>query len=118
MSRPRFLANHDVIGHIIHGLLLREPTIDFSRAYDIGLARRPDDELLAYAAQHGYVLFSHDVNTMSAAAYQRLINNQPMAGLILAHQDDSVRMMIDQLLLIWSATELEEWDGQVRFLPL
>jgi hypothetical protein len=41
-----------------------------------------------------------------------------MSGLFLVPQTSSVRVMIEDLLLIWAATEAEEWQGQVQFLPL
>jgi hypothetical protein len=37
---------------------------------------------------------------------------------LLAHQRTPVSLVIDSLLLIWSASEAEEWAGQVEFLPL
>ena len=41
-----------------------------------------------------------------------------MSGLLLAHQRTPVSAVIDSLLLIWSASDAEEWSGQVEFLPI
>ena len=41
-----------------------------------------------------------------------------MAGLLLAHQLDSVAPIIESLLLIWADSEDEEWRDSVVFLPL
>jgi len=41
-----------------------------------------------------------------------------MAGLLLAHQDEAVAGIIQDLLLIWAASEAGEWYGRVVFLPL
>lgn len=50
MSRPRFLADHDLNEHIVSGVLRREPTIDFKRLRDVGLQEAIDDDVLAFAA--------------------------------------------------------------------
>ena len=64
MSRPRFLADHDLNDHIVDGVLRREPIISFVRARDVGFGDRPDDDVLDYAAEHGLIVVSHDVNTI------------------------------------------------------
>lgn len=118
MSRPRFLADNDLNEQIVTGVLRREPLIEFVRARDIGFAERPDSEVLEYAASNGLVVVSHDVNTMPAAAYDRLAEGNDMPGLLMARQTDPVGPIIESLLLIWSASEVEEWSGLVQFLPL
>ncbi len=118
MSRPRFLADHDLNEQIVDGLLRREPSIQIRRLREVGLQEAPDGEVLHYAAQHGLLLISHDVNTMPAAAYARTDSGQVMHGLIMVRQIDPIAPVIDNLLLIWAASEMEEWRGQVWFLPL
>jgi predicted nuclease of predicted toxin-antitoxin system len=118
MTLPRFLADHDLNEHVIDGARRREPALELIRAREVGLADRPDAEVLEYAAAQGLIVVSHDVNTMPAAAFARLATGHPMAGLLMAHQADPVGLIISNLILIWSASEAEEWNGQVRFLPL
>src|SRR4051812_39975918 len=103
MSRPRFLADHDLNEHIIDGVLRREPTLEFIRARDVGLSDRPDPEVLAYAATHGYLLVSHDVNTMVGHAYARLAAGKVMRGLFMVQQSEPIAPVIDALVLTWSA---------------
>ncbi len=118
MSRPRFPADHDLNEHIIDGCLRREPALEFVRVRDFGLSDRPDPEVLAFAAVQGFLLVSHDVNTMVGHAYARLAAGEPMAGLLMVKQTQPIGPVIDNLVLIWSASEAEEWQRQVRFLPL
>ena len=118
MSRPRFLADHDLNEHIVHGILRREPAIEFIRARDVGMHERLDAEVLEYAAEHQLIVVSHDVNTMPANAYTRIRAGTPVAGLLMVKQSDPVGMVIDDLILIWSASEAEEWLNVVCFLPL
>ena len=118
MSRPRFLADHDLNEHILDGLLRREPGIEVIRSREAAIHGLPDDEVLAYAAERGLLTVSHDVNTMTAAAFARIEGGKPMAGLLMAPQFAAVASVIDSLVLIWSASEAEEWNGVVAFLPL
>lgn len=118
MSRPVFLFDHDVNEDVVKGIGRREPAIELSRARDHGIHELPDDEVLDFAGTQGWVLVSHDVNTMSAAAYRRIAAGGRMSGLVLAPQNIEVRKAIEDLLLIWVATEAEEWADQVAYLPI
>lgn len=118
MSRPRFLADHDLNEHIIDGVLRREPTLEFVRARDVGMSERPDPEVLEYAARQGLILVSHDVNTMPGHAADRINSGQPVAGLLMVQQSQAIGPIIECLVIIGSASEAEEWQGQIVFLPL
>ncbi|HZZ81152.1 MAG TPA: hypothetical protein VFE62_21800 [Gemmataceae bacterium] len=61
---------------------------------------------------------SHDVNTMTNTAYEIIDAGGVMKGLLMVQQTKPIGPVTDSLLLIWSASEAEEWIGQVRFLPL
>jgi len=118
MSQPRFLVDQDFNEHIVTGVLRREPAIEFVRLRDVGMEQRPDAEVLAYAAREGLLLCSHDVNTMTDEAFARLAAGEPLAGLFMAQQRGAIGPVIDSLVLIWSASDAEEWRGQVVYLPL
>lgn len=116
MSRPRFLADHDLNEHIVVGIQRREPAIEFGRARDIGMSDSPDAEILEYADRHSLIVVSHDVNTMPAEAYTRIADGKTIAGLLMVQQTHPVGLIIETLTMIWSASEAEEWKNQVCFL--
>jgi hypothetical protein len=118
MSRPRFLADNDLNDAIVLGTLRREPAIEFARLRDLGLERLPDLEVLRFAAREGWIVVSHDVNSMTAAAYSILSAGEPIGGLFLVHQSAAIAPTLASLTLIWSESEAEEWIGLVEFLPL
>jgi hypothetical protein len=118
MSQPRFMADHDLNEHIVDGVLRREPTIEFVRARDVAMDGKPDEEVLAFAAANGYIVISHDVNTMPNAAQAILDVGGKMNGLLMVKQTRPIGVVIDSVVLIWSASEAEEWNGQIRFLPI
>ena len=116
MSRPRFLADEDLNPEIILGLLRVEPSVDLVAVGDVGLAGRPDPEVLAYAAADGRIVVSHDANTMTAHASTRVKAGLAMPGLLIIHQWMGIGPPIQWLLTMWEATEAEEWLDTVAFV--
>jgi hypothetical protein len=55
---------------------------------------------------------------MTRFTFERLARGLPMTGLLLARQSAPIAPVIDSLVLIWSASEAEEWRGGVWYLPL
>jgi hypothetical protein len=117
LNRPRFLADHNLDDAIIDGVRRRAPAADCALARDLGLERVPDTELLEYAAVNAYVVVSYDRQTLVGFAEERMRSGRRMSGLIIA-KARSIGPSIQDLLAIWYASEAEEWDGQIRFLPL
>ena len=117
-TRPRFLADHDLNRNIVDGVVRREPSIEFVRIGDTGLWRRNDPNLMGWAAEKGYVIVSHDVNTVPNQAYERIGLGEPMTGLFMVRPGDNVAAVIDSLLLVWANSEADEWRDAVAFLPL
>ena len=117
MSRPLFLADHDLNEHIVAGVLRCEPTIKFLRVRDLGMGKRSDQEILEYADREELLVVSHDVNTMPAVAYDRLLAGQSFPGLFMVPQTVPVGLAIENLVLVWAASELDDWENQVVFLP-
>ena len=117
MSRPRFLADNDLTDQIVLGVQRREPSVEFTRIRDVGLAKAADSDVLEYAAREEFLVVSHDVNTMRAAAVARIEAGQDMSGLLLVHQRSPIAETIEELIVIWIASDAEEWNGEIRFLP-
>lgn len=100
MTRPRFLADNDLNDAIVRGVERREPGIEFARLRELGLEKSPDREVLEYAARERWLVVSHDVNTMTAAAFKMLEAGQEMRGLLLVHQGDPIATTIESIMLI------------------
>ena len=114
----RFAADENLNIHIATGLLLRNPVVDIVRVQEAGLAGADDPSVLEWAAGEGRILLSHDVTTMSRHASNRVEAGLPMPGLFLILQDHQVGEVIEDLLLIAEGSLDNEWDGQIRYLPL
>ena len=102
----------------MRGLLRRRPDLDIVRIQDVGLAGASDPDVLAWTAAEGRVLFTHDVSTITKFAYERVRAGLAMPGVFEVSRKVPVRRAIEDILLIAEYSLANEWEGQVRFLPL
>ena len=70
----RFLADENFNNQIVRGILRQAPSIDIVRVQDVGLSGVDDPTVLAWAAETGRIVLTHDVATMITFAYQRIHN--------------------------------------------
>ncbi|MFZ0960312.1 MAG: DUF5615 family PIN-like protein [Terriglobia bacterium] len=112
----QFLADEDLRRAIVLGLRRREPSANFMQAYEAGTAGKDDPTVLQIAAEKNRILVSHDVRTMPPH-FRHFIARQTSPGVILIPQKLPLSTAIEELLMIWLASEAEEWVNQIRFLP-
>jgi hypothetical protein len=115
--RPRFLADADFNHKIAVGLRRREPTVDFIDADDGAVIGLPDPDVIGVAAESGRILVSHDRKTMPGH-FARFRGTRSCPGIIIVSQDLDIGAAIEDLLLIWAATDAEEWVDRLGFVPL
>jgi len=85
---------------------------------DIGLSGAKDPGLLEQAAQLGRVLLTHDKNTLSKYAYERVKVGQPMPGVIMVEKLAPIGQSIEDILLLLETSSDDEWANQVKHIPL
>ncbi|MGI8589002.1 MAG: DUF5615 family PIN-like protein [Chloroflexia bacterium] len=112
----RLLADEDLDIRIVEGVL-QKIDADILRAQNVGLSGRPDKQVLAWAADTQRVVLTHDSNTMTQAAYDRLRAGQPMPGLFVVRWDASIGEVVASLLVLIGAGKPQDWEGQVWYLP-
>ena len=115
--RVRFQADADLNEDIVAGVVRREPRIDFETADEASLRELPDSQVLALAAQENRILVTHDRRTMPRH-FADFIVNQRSPGVLIIAQKVSVSVAIEELLLIWAASDTEEWINLIVDLPL
>lgn len=113
----RFQADADLNEDLVRGLRRREPTIDFKTASDAGLRDLSDEQVLGVAARDARVLVSHDHRTMPRC-FADFIPTQTSPGVLIVRQTIPTVVAIEELLLIWSASETDEWTNRICLLPL
>ncbi len=114
----RFLADENFNRKIVVGLQRRIEDLDLVRVQDVGLRNAEDPEVLEWAAEHGRVLLTHDIQTVPDFAHQSLIAERPMAGVIIVPALMALASAIEDLELIVGTSLDGEWDSQVSYLPL
>ncbi|HEV3137853.1 MAG TPA: DUF5615 family PIN-like protein [Pirellulales bacterium] len=114
----RLLSDENFNGDIVRGLLLRKPDLDILRVQDVGLSGADDPDVLAWAAENGRIVLTHDRATMSDYAYERVAAGENMAGVFILNDRFPVGSAIEEILLTNECTEQAEWSGRVVHLPL
>jgi len=115
--RVRFLADANLDQDIVAGILRRESKVDFELPQNLIPERMKDPEVLALAASLGRILVTHDVRTMPAH-FGNFVATSESPGLILIPATMGLAQAIEDILLIWHASEPEEWTNRFRRLPL
>ncbi|NJR62439.1 MAG: DUF5615 family PIN-like protein [Cyanobacteria bacterium CRU_2_1] len=113
----RFQADADLNQIIVKACQRVESEMDFQIAADAGLISLSDPEVLAIATELERVLVTHDRKTMPLHFAERLVDASS-SGVIVVPQSMSIRAIVDDLVLIWVASEAEEWIDRIRVLPL
>lgn len=115
--RVRFQADVDLDGRILRGLRRTAPEIDMRSAAAAGLDGLKDPDVLRIAADSGRILVSQDRRTMPGH-FTRHTATAPCAGVILLREAIPIATAIEELLLIWNASEAEEWIDRLVWIPL
>ncbi len=115
--RVRFQADADLNYTILLAAVRREPAMDFRSAVQADLAGIPDLEVLASSAKDGRILVTHDFKTMPTH-FADFVHSNVSAGVLLLPQHMPVPEAVEQLLMVWAATDPEEWVNRICVLPL
>ena len=114
----RLAADENFNNDIVRGLWRRKSELDIVRIQDVGLSGADDPTVLEWAAREGRVLLTHDVTTMTRYAYERVRAGQPMPGVFEVSRTVPIGRAIKDILLLAECSLENEWEGQVRYLPL
>ena len=115
--RIRFQADADLDGRILRGLRRIAPELDMQTAAEAGLAALEDAEVLRLAAEAGRILISQDRSTMPGH-FQHFVSRSQSPGVMLLRARVPIALAIEELLLIWAASEAEEWINRLIWIPL
>lgn len=83
----RLLTDENFNHHILRGLKLRAPGLDYVIAQEAGLEGVKDPQVLDWAAKQNRILVTHDIRTIPKYAYERVASGLPMPGVIVVPED-------------------------------
>jgi hypothetical protein len=95
----------------------RIPRLDAVTAFEIGMNEATDPQLLTWAAQEGRIIITHDRRTMPTHAADLMSNGKHIAGLFVVLRSLPLHQVIDDLELMITCSENDEWVNIIRYLP-
>jgi len=114
----KFLADENFNNDILRGVWRRIPEASFIRVQDTEIAGTDDLRVLEYAAEQGYIVLTHDVNTLRGIFYKRVEAEQPVPGVFLVPKQIPIGRVVDEPEMIILASEQSEWDGKINYVSL
>lgn len=112
------LADENLDGNIVRGVLRRVKGLNLARVQDLGLSGLDDPTLLQWAAEQGRILVTHDVQTVTRFAYERVEAGLLMPGVIEVISSAPIGPVLEELALVVECYEDGDLEGQVIYLPL
>jgi uncharacterized protein DUF5615 len=116
-SMLRLLIDQDLDHDILRGLIRRIPQLDVVTAFEIGMSAATDPELLRWAAKEGRIIVTHDRKTMPGHAAELMDKGENIAGLFVALRSMPMHRVLEDLELMITCSENDEWVNSIRFLP-
>ncbi len=119
MSFPRFLCDEHVAEALIFCLVQYQEGIKITRVGKKGAPPKgtTDPDLLFFAEKEGYALITFDKRTLPRQVAEHLAVGGHTWGIFLLRPGFSLRRYAEDLYLIWSASQGEEWRDGIEYLP-
>lgn len=114
----KLAADENVKRPLVRALRRRLSGLDLRTVQEATLDGADDPRVLAWAAEEGRVLLSHDARTMPLHAYERLVAGEDFPGLIVIPARLSTGRALEDLLLLLRAESSEALRDRVLWLPL
>lgn len=112
------LADENFNNRIMRGLLRDNEDLDIVRVQDTEVYQADDPTLLEWATHEGRIIITHDARTMPKYLYERLNDGKNTTGVIIVRDNMPIGEAISEILLLLGASQPEEFENQVVYLPL
>jgi hypothetical protein len=77
-----------------------------------------DPEILIWCEQQSFILATNNRKSMPPHLQNHLAQGRHVPGILVINPQMSVGETIDELLLIWGASEEKEYHDRISFLPV
>lgn len=115
--RIRFQADESLNNDVVKAIRRREPAIDFLTTAEAKLRGLDDPAVLRAAAGAGRMLVTADKSTLPVH-FASLIAEVQSPGLVIVPRRLVISLVVEEIILIWTASEAEEWINRVCYIPL
>ncbi|MBK6994983.1 MAG: DUF5615 family PIN-like protein [Lewinellaceae bacterium] len=102
-------------GRSVHSAItagLRRRGVEVLTCQEADLGRAPDEEILTFAAENDWVVFSQDDDFLKICSLEEPLHK----GLVYSHKRNSIGRIIAGLMLIHEILEAEEMENHVEFV--
>ncbi|MEX1103777.1 MAG: DUF5615 family PIN-like protein [Dehalococcoidia bacterium] len=113
-----WLADENFRAEVLRGVSRRAPSFEVITVESLGLRSSADDVILERAAAEGWVLLTHDEETMPGFAYGRLTDGLSMPGVVVVPWTLNVGRAVEEIEVLELAGRPGDFDGKVEYLPL
>ena len=120
MSVIRYLLDENVAPVLRTELLRREPGMDVWRVGDPGAPGTGtlDPAILEWCEENAFILVTGNRKSMPRHLQERLTQSRHVPGILLLSPNMRMGAIIDDLLVIWGASDLGEYRDTILYLPL
>ncbi len=117
--KPRFLLDEHISLSVKRGLTRLEPHIEVIRVgdQDAPALGTPDAEILEWIEQYSYILVSENRRTIPTHLEEHLAKGRAFPGILWIRPHIRLGQLVDELYLIWTASEAEEYVGLTAYIP-
>ena len=101
-------------------LLKREPTLTVWRVGLLGAPSKgtPDPDILRWCEENVFTLVTNNRKSMPLHLREHLELGRHIPGILVMKDDLGIGEMLDELLLIWDASSIEEYRDLIVYLPV
>ncbi|HRV96136.1 MAG TPA: DUF5615 family PIN-like protein [Anaerolineae bacterium] len=119
-AKIRYLLDENISRSVKSQLFLHAPKMEVICVGDKNAPAygTPDEAILVWIEQTGYILVSRNRRTMPIHLKDHLAQGRYIPGILLLKRRISLRELIEELVLIWHASEPREYQNHIRYLPL
>lgn len=120
MSAVRYLLDENVDPLFRTELLRYEPEMVVWRIGDPTTppAGSSDPDILVWCEENGFILVTNNRRSMPQHITEHLGTGRHYPGILELNPNMSIGETIEELILIWSASEREEYQDKLLYLPL
>lgn len=119
MSTVRYLCDEHMPEQLSDAIIQREPSIEI---FIVGQVSAPpkgtlDPEVLLFAEREQLALITFDKKSMAGHVANHRASGHHTWGVFSLRNGFSILRYVENLILIWSASEAEDWRDQIEWLP-
>ncbi len=120
MNPIKYLFDENVNTNFKIALRHERPDIELYRIGDPGFPQcgTLDPEILIWCETNGFILVTNNRASIPVHLENHLKTGHRIPGIFILNTNMSLRETIEELMLIWEASDPSEYQDQIRFLPI